>query len=191
MVPHTRYQVLCSTWYGVLLFSSSQAPLSKYLLACRTLVHTYYEHRKIWVSGTDKICIITLLLYVKETTSTLLPDSEFANKKNLALNAFPYKLIVSAKKWFFSVFRKILFFPQTWPHTKNIQHLICYKKGYIHFCKRLSAPKNTQPPPSHQAVNLGQLDIINSTNIVKFPFFRPFFVLTWLSYLIIWRLCSM
>ncbi len=41
-----------------------------------------YDRRKIWVRGADKNCFITyLLVYFKKTTSTLLPDSEFANGK--------------------------------------------------------------------------------------------------------------
>ncbi len=45
----TWYQVFCSTWYRVLLFSSSQAPTSKYLLGCRTLLPTYlfFCHRAV------------------------------------------------------------------------------------------------------------------------------------------------
>ncbi len=41
LVPHTLYQVFFSTWYQVLLFSSSQAPPGNYLRSCRTLILTY------------------------------------------------------------------------------------------------------------------------------------------------------
>ncbi len=38
LVPHTRYQVFCSTRYRLLLFSYCQLPPGSYLLGCRNLV---------------------------------------------------------------------------------------------------------------------------------------------------------
>ncbi len=45
--PYTWHQVLCSTWFRVLQFSSSQVPPSKYLRGYRTLLPTM-EHTSVY-----------------------------------------------------------------------------------------------------------------------------------------------